>query len=214
MEHFLGFAIPGIPYGCTYALVAVGLVLTYQATGVLNFAYGAQAYLSAFVFTYLVQKRHLPVGVAFVIAVVVLAPAVGLAFDRLLFRKIAPANVIAKLVTGISMLIGIPAILSVLFTNSNQYNPPSILFNPNVVYFRVAGTPINGISVTSVVATAVTLIALRGAHPLDKPRPEDARGGGEPPSDRAGRGERWPGGGFGLGRLGTHRRPGRCPAGP
>ena len=51
MEHFLGFAIPGIPFGCTYALVAVGLVLTYQATGVLNFAYGAQAYLSAFVFT-------------------------------------------------------------------------------------------------------------------------------------------------------------------
>ena len=51
VEHFLGFALPGIPYGCTYALVAVGLVLTYQATGVLNFAYGAQAYLSAFVFT-------------------------------------------------------------------------------------------------------------------------------------------------------------------
>ena len=160
MEHFLGFAIPGIPYGCTYALVAVGLVLTYQATGVLNFAYGAQAYLSAFVFTYLVQNRHLPVGVAFVVAVVVLAPAVGLIFDRLLFRKIAPANVIAKLVTGISMLVGIPAILSILFTNSNQYNPPSILFNPDVVYFRIAGTPINGISVTCVLATAVTLIAL------------------------------------------------------
>ena len=160
MEHFLGFAIPGIPYGCTYALVAVGLVLTYQATGVLNFAYGAQAYLSAFVFTYLVQNRHLPVGVAFVVAVVVLAPAVGLIFDRLLFRKIAPANVIAKLVTGISMLVGIPAILSILFTNSNQYNPPSILFNPDVVYFRIAGTPINGISVTCVVATAVTLVGL------------------------------------------------------
>lgn len=160
MEHFLGFAIPGIPYGCTYALVAVGLVLTYQATGVLNFAYGAQAYLSAFVFTYLVQNTHLPVGLAFVLSVVILAPAVGLIFDRFLFRKIAPANVIAKLVTGISMLIGIPAILSILFTNSNQYNPPSILFNPEIVYFRIAGTPINGISVTCVVATAVTLIAL------------------------------------------------------
>ena len=160
MEHFLGFALPGIPYGCTYALVAVGLVLTYQATGVLNFAYGAQAYLSAFVFTYLVQDKHLPVGVAFVIAVVVLAPAVGLVFDRFLFRKIAPANVIAKLVTGISMLVGIPAVLAIIFTNSNQYNPPSILFNPDVVYFRIAGTPINGISVTCVVATAVTLVAL------------------------------------------------------
>ena len=33
MEQFLGFALPGVPYGCTYALVAVCLVLTYQATG-------------------------------------------------------------------------------------------------------------------------------------------------------------------------------------
>jgi branched-subunit amino acid ABC-type transport system permease component len=49
VEHFLGFAIPGIPYGCTYAIVAVGLVLTYQATGVFNFSFGAQAYTSAFV---------------------------------------------------------------------------------------------------------------------------------------------------------------------
>ena len=160
MEHFLGFAIPGIPYGCTYALVAVGLVLTYQATGVLNFAYGAQAYLSAFVFTYLVQNEHLPVALSFVISVVVLAPVVGLVLDRFLFRKIAPANVIAKLVTGISMLVGIPAILAIIFTNSNQYNAPSILFNPNVVYFRIAGTPINGIDITSVVATAATLAAL------------------------------------------------------
>jgi branched-subunit amino acid ABC-type transport system permease component len=160
VQEFLGFAIPGIPYGCTYALVAVGLVLTYQATGVLNFAYGAQAYLSAFAFTYLVQNEHLPVWLAFVLSVVVLAPAVGLLFDRFLFRKIAPANVIAKLVTGISMLVGIPAILSVLFTANNQYNAPSILFNPDTVYFRVGRTPINGISLTSVVSTVVILAAL------------------------------------------------------
>ena len=49
MEQFLGFALPGVPYGCTYALVAVCLVLTYQATGVFNFAFGAQAFASAFV---------------------------------------------------------------------------------------------------------------------------------------------------------------------
>ena len=36
MEQFVGFALPGVPFGCTYALVAVCLVLTYQATGVFN----------------------------------------------------------------------------------------------------------------------------------------------------------------------------------
>ena len=160
MEHFLGFAIPGVPYGCTYAIVAVGLVLTYQATGVFNFAYGAQAYTSAFLFTWLVQNEGLPTWLAFVLSVLILAPGLGLAFDRFLFRKIAPTNTTAKLVTGISLFVGIPAVLSVLFGSANQYNPPSILYNPDTVDFRVAGTPINGIYVTTVVTTVVILVGL------------------------------------------------------
>jgi branched-chain amino acid transport system permease protein len=160
VEHFLGFAIPGVPYGCTYAIVAVGLVLTYQATGVFNFAYGAQAYLSAFLFTRLTEVNHLPVGVAFLISVVLLGPAVGLILDRFLFRKIATTNTTAKLVTGISLFVGTPAVLSVIFGNANQYNAPSILFNPNTVYFRMAGTPVDGIYLTTVLATVVVLVAL------------------------------------------------------
>jgi branched-subunit amino acid ABC-type transport system permease component len=160
VEHFLGFAIPGIPYGCTYAIVAVGLVLTYQATGVFNFAYGAQAYISAYAFTRLVQDENFPVWLSFLVSVVVLAPLLGLALDRLLFRKIANTNATAKLVTGIALFVGVPSLLSVLFGNANQYNPPSLLFNPNTVYFRVLGTPVNGIYMTAVVLTVVILLAL------------------------------------------------------
>jgi branched-chain amino acid transport system permease protein len=160
VERFLGFAIPGIPYGCTYAMVAVGLVLTYQATGVFNFAFGAQAFVSAFVFTLLVQNENLPIWAAFIVAVVVVAPGLGLLFDRFLFRKIPNSNTMAKLVTGITLFVGIPALIPVIFGTTNQYNPPSIIFNPNVVYFRVAGTPINGIDLATVVSTAVVLAAL------------------------------------------------------
>ena len=160
MEHFLGFAIPGVPYGCTYAIVAVGLVLTYQATGVFNFAFGAQAYTSAFVYTKLVQNEHLPIWLAFFLSVVILAPALGLIFDRFLFRKIPSTNTTAKLVMGISLFVGIPALLPVLFSNQNQFNSPSILFDPNTVYFRVVSQPINGIYLSSLVITAAVLIAM------------------------------------------------------
>jgi branched-chain amino acid transport system permease protein len=160
VSHFIGYAIPGIPYGCTYAIVAVGLVLTYQATGVFNFAFGAQAYTSAFVYTKLVQDDGLPIWLAFLLSVVVLAPLLGLIFDRYLFRKIPNTNTTAKLVTGIALFVGIPALLPVLFGSANQYNSPSILFNPDVVYFRVANTPINGIYLSSVVVTAAVLVAL------------------------------------------------------
>ena len=36
-----------------------------------------------------------------------------------------------------------------LFGSGNTYSPPSILFNPDTVYFRVVGTPVNGIDMTT-----------------------------------------------------------------
>src|SRR3984957_6221906 len=113
MEHFLGFAMPGIPFGCTYAIVAVCLVLTYQATGVFNFAFGAQAFASAFVFTVLTENEHMAGFPAFLISVVVMSPLLGLAFNYLIFRHIPNSNSTAKLVCGLSLLVGIPTLLPV-----------------------------------------------------------------------------------------------------
>ncbi len=162
MEQFLGFALPGVPYGCTYALVAVCLVLTYQATGVFNFAFGAQAYASAFVFAYLTQYRGWTGSGAFVVSVVIMGPLLGWLFDRLLFRHIAPANVTAKLVCSLALLVGIPSILPVIFGPQNLDATATVLpfFNPNVVYFRILGNPINGAYLSSVSVTLVVLILL------------------------------------------------------
>ena len=159
MEQFLGFAIPGVPYGCTYAIVAVALVLTYRATGVFNFAFAAQAYVASLLFTALIQSAHLPVWLAFVIAVVVVSPLLGLAFDRLLFSRIPNSNNMAKLVTSISLLVGIPALMQV-FIPQNYYAPPSIVFDPNTVYFTLAGAPFNGLDMSAVVFTSLVLFAM------------------------------------------------------
>jgi branched-chain amino acid transport system permease protein len=162
MEHFLGFAFPGIPYGCSYAIVAVSLVLTYQATGVFNFAFGAQAYAAAFVFTLLTQNEGWSGFPAFLVSVVVMSPLIGLAFDRLLFRHIPNANSTAKLVCSLSLLVGIPDLLPVIFGPQNLDATATIFpfFNPNVTYFTVAGTPINGIYLSTISVTVVVLIAL------------------------------------------------------
>ena len=129
MEQLLGFAIPGVPYGCTYAIVGVALVLTYRATGVFNFAFAAEAYVASLLFTALIQSSHLPVWLAFVIAVVVVSPLLGLAFDRLLFSRIPNSNNMAKLVTSISLLVGIPALMQV-FIPQNYYAPPTSCSTP------------------------------------------------------------------------------------
>ena len=162
MEQFLGFALPGVPYGCTYALVAVCLVLTYQATGVFNFAFGAQAYASAFVFTYLTQFQNWSGFEAFLVSVVVLGPAMGFAFDRLIFRHIPNANSTAKMVCSLALLVGIPSLLPVIFGAQNLDATATIVpfFNPNVVYFSILGTPINGIYLATISVTVLMLILL------------------------------------------------------
>jgi ABC-type branched-subunit amino acid transport system permease subunit len=162
MEQFLGFALPGIPYGCTYALVAVCLCLTYQATGVFNFAFGAQAYASAFVFTYLTQIHGWPGFLAFLVSVVVMGPVVGWAFDRFIFRQIPNSNSVAKMVCSLALLVGIPNLLPVFFGDQNLDATATILpfFNPNKVYFTLWGTPINGIYLATISVTVVVLVLL------------------------------------------------------
>jgi ABC-type branched-subunit amino acid transport system permease subunit len=162
MEQFLGFALPGVPYGCSYALVAVCLVLTYQATGVFNFAFGAQAYASAFIFTYLTEYKGWSGFEAFLVSVVVMGPLVGWAFDRFLFRNIPNSNSTAKMVCSLALLVGIPSLLPIFFGSENLDTTATILpfFDPNTVYFTLWGTPINGIYLSTISVTVIVLIAL------------------------------------------------------
>ncbi len=163
MEQLIGFAVPGIPYGCAYAVFAVGLCLTYQTTGVFNFGYGAQAYASAFLFGWLVEHQGWPGWAAFMVAVVVVGPGLGLVLDRFLFRRIPSTHATAKIVTGLSLLVGIPSLLPVVFGNSNVVGVPSIAFNPDTVYFHLFGmalVPVNGIDLSAAVFTVGILVVL------------------------------------------------------
>ncbi|HWD56393.1 MAG TPA: hypothetical protein VG346_14800 [Acidimicrobiales bacterium] len=162
MEQFFGFALPGVPFGCTYALVAICLCLTYQATGVFNFAFGAQAFASAFIFTYLTQYQNWSGFEAFLVTVVVMGPVVGWAFDRLLFRHIANSNTVGKMVCSLALLVGIPSLMPVIFGPKFLDATATILpfFNPNSVYFTLWGTPINGIYLSTISVTAVVLVLL------------------------------------------------------
>ena len=67
------------------------------------------------------------------------------------------------MVTSIGLLVGIPSLLTVIFTNQPFYGVPSILFNPNNVYFHLFGlheVPLNGIFLSTVLVTAVVLLAM------------------------------------------------------
>jgi len=158
LTHFLSFAIPGIPYGFVYALVAVGLVLTYKTSGVFNMAFAAQAYVSAAIYYGAVSQHHLSKWVGFVLAVVVAGPALGYVLDRLLFRHMRTAPTVVKLITGLGLLIGIPSIVQFFWPGQHQ-NPPSLSPKPNAVY-HFGSYHIDGNQLVVIVAVLVVMAGL------------------------------------------------------
>src|SRR5437868_1922591 len=109
--NFFQYAILGVPIGCVFALLAVGLVLNYKTSGVFNLAFAAQAYASAAVF-YVVRKDHTwPLLPAAFIAVVVVGVVMAVVLDRLLYRHQRTATPLAKLVTSLGLLVAVPQIV-------------------------------------------------------------------------------------------------------
>ena len=73
MAIFLQFVLLGLGPAGIYALAGQGLVLIYRGSGVLNFAYGAQALVAAEVFVWLWQDKTWPLTAAIVTSVVMSA---------------------------------------------------------------------------------------------------------------------------------------------
>jgi len=126
LNDWVQYFIEGFPVGCIYALVAIGLVLTYKTSGVFNLAFGAQAFLSAAVM-YELKQRGWPTWLCFVVSVFIVAPLFGLLLDRALFRYMRNSSWVVKLVSSLGLFVALPEIIKALLTGVKpQFGPPSI----------------------------------------------------------------------------------------
>src|SRR4051812_20303328 len=83
----------------------MGLVVTYRTTGLFSFAHGATGMVVAYGFYVLREDLDLPTPLAFVLALAVIAPLVGIVIERLLFRGIDQAAQATKVVITMALLI-------------------------------------------------------------------------------------------------------------
>jgi len=92
MQFFLEVLIGGALAGIMYALVAIGFVLIYRASGVFNFAQGSMILFAALTFVNLVE-RGVPFWIAFAVTLAILV-ASAFAIERLVLRPLANRSVI------------------------------------------------------------------------------------------------------------------------
>ena len=116
MDEILSAVFRGLTFGSVYALLAVGLVLTYKTSGVFNLAFGAQAFVAGAVY-YDTRDPSRPgrSRVAVLFAVVVLGRCSGSLLDRVLFRYLRTAPPMTRLVTVLGLLVAIPQIVKLWF---------------------------------------------------------------------------------------------------
>jgi branched-subunit amino acid ABC-type transport system permease component len=159
VTELLGYVIRGIPFGCVFALVAIGLVLTYKTSGVFNLAFAAQAYVSAAVYFQLRANDGWAIIPAFLIAVVVVAPLLGLVLDRFLFRYLRTAPTVAKLVVSLGLLVAIPEIVTLWFGSASAFGPPTIWPSEFAIY-HFGSYAIDGNEAATMIATVVSVVGL------------------------------------------------------
>lgn len=95
--------ISGLATGSLYALAALGLVLIFKTTDVVNFAQGEMAMFGTFIMFTLLKTAGLPYWGAFVLALA-FAFLMGAAIERVALRPLAQAPLISVLIATLGLM--------------------------------------------------------------------------------------------------------------
>ncbi|WP_214472370.1 branched-chain amino acid ABC transporter permease [Mesorhizobium sp. dw_380] len=104
-QFFIEVLVGGLLSGVMYSLVAIGFVLIYKTSGVLNFAQGAMLLFAALTFVSLVE-RGIPFALALVATFVIMV-AIGIAIERAVLRPLTnkPPITLFMATLGLSYII-------------------------------------------------------------------------------------------------------------
>ncbi|WP_405738466.1 ATP-binding cassette domain-containing protein [Streptomyces sp. NBC_00028] len=108
--------LAGLSVGSAAALTGIGLIVTYRATGVLNFAHGAIAMVCAYALRQCVVEWGWPLWAGAAATLLLLAPVLGVALERWVFRPLSvlggdPAQTLVASIGVFVLLVGGAALL-------------------------------------------------------------------------------------------------------
>lgn len=139
----LGYLLfSGVTTGALYALVALGIVVVFKATAIVNFAHGELFMIGGF----LAYTLHVMLGVPYVLS---LALSVGLTFgvgiltDRIAFRPLMKSNMVALVLATVGFSFILKGIARSIWGGKGDYLPfpPLVSFDPIVLPFDVVIVP-------------------------------------------------------------------------
>ncbi len=158
MEQILLFILLGLGSGALIAGIALGVVLSYRGSGVINLSTGAMAMLGGYAFWALNTGKiaSLPTAAALPLALVFVA-ACGALTEFAVYRPLRNSAPLAKLVASLGVLLVAQA--SVLLAFGITPQPAPGILPANVVHIFGAVVPVDRFILTGLVIVAAAVLA-------------------------------------------------------
>ncbi len=150
MEYYLQLVINGLVVGSIYSLVALGFVIIYKATKVVNFAQGELVMVGAYICFALTVQFQLPFLVAFFLTLG-FSVVFGLAIERVILRPMVGEPIISVIMITVGLSTVLKSLVQ-LFWGTQIRVYPSVL--PQEPVF-IAGLPVSPVYIAAFVLALV-----------------------------------------------------------
>ncbi|MGC8908865.1 MAG: branched-chain amino acid ABC transporter permease [Desulfomonilaceae bacterium] len=153
LTYFLQLVISGIAVGGLYALAALGFVLIYKATDIMNFAHGEAMMIGAFLCYVLITS-----GMPFYVAILLTMGAAllfGFLTERLVLRPMIGEPQFAVVMVTIGLSIFLRSVSGIVFGHDNKVFPSP--FSDAAISF--AGLVLSRTHLWAMVISALLVIA-------------------------------------------------------
>jgi ABC-type branched-subunit amino acid transport system ATPase component/branched-subunit amino acid ABC-type transport system permease component len=148
------FVITGIVTGSIYSLGGVGLLITYKASRIFNFAYGAIAAVGAYAFYFLHIQEHVSWPLAALVSTVGAGIAVGTGLEYIA-RVLVRRSLVEQIAATVGLLVAVQSVLIILYGLDARVFPAYLPSQS----FSLLGT---AVSAAQVITVAVVLAATVG----------------------------------------------------
>lgn len=155
MSYFFQLVVSGIVVGSIYALSALGFVLIYKSSRVLNIAHGQIIAAGAFITYSLTVMAGLPIYVAFPISMVITF-FLSMSVERVFLRRLIGEPIISVIMVTIGLMSILDGLIYLTPFGAENFSFP--------VFLPTTPISVGGVSIswTQLVGVAVTVVMIGG----------------------------------------------------
>jgi branched-subunit amino acid ABC-type transport system permease component len=158
---FLTYTALGLVVGAIYSIAACGLVLTYNTSGVFNFAHGAQAMIGAFVYYQVNTTWGVPAVPSVILVIGVLGPGMGILLHRYVMKGLGNTEAVTRIVVTVAIMLGLVRLSQSLWPVGGDFRYPRQFFaGHQLTLFHVTLTVHEVLCLVIALALAVVLRVL------------------------------------------------------